>query len=79
MTQTAQVLELLRVRGDLGLTSLEALQLVGSFRLAARIADLHAAGYAISAEMIALPNGKRVARYRLEAEPSVEPVQLRAW
>ena len=79
MTQTADVLALLRSRRAEGLTSLDALRLVGSFRLAARIADLHAAGYVISSTIETLPNGKRVARYRLVAEPAVEPVQLRAW
>jgi hypothetical protein len=39
MTQTTAVVSLLRSRGDKGLTPLEALEIVGSLRLAARIAD----------------------------------------
>lgn len=74
-TQTAAILDLLRARGPAGLTALDALREVGSFRLAARILDLHSAGYAISSQIETLPNGKRIARYRLEAEPPVEPVQ----
>lgn len=38
-TQTDLVVALLRQRGDDGLTPLEALRLVGSLRLAARISD----------------------------------------
>ncbi len=68
MTQTDAILELLRARGDRGLTAIEALNEVGSFRLAARIADLHAAGYDISSTMVTLPNGKRIARYVLHEQ-----------
>lgn len=39
MTQTDDVLRLLRSRGDEGLTPIEALGIIGSFRLAARISD----------------------------------------
>ena len=42
MTQTTEVLRLLRERGEAGLTPIEALEEVGSFRLAARIADAKA-------------------------------------
>jgi hypothetical protein len=38
-TQAERIVALLRERGDQGLTPLEALDVVGSFRLAARIAD----------------------------------------
>jgi hypothetical protein len=78
VTQSAAILALLRERREEGLTSLDALRLVGSFRLAARIADLHAAGHEITSTMEPLPNGKRIARYRL-VEPEPEPVQLGAW
>jgi len=40
MTQNERIVRLLRERGDRGLTPLEALNVVGSFRLAARIADI---------------------------------------
>jgi hypothetical protein len=65
MTQTAEILALLRSRGDVGITPMDALEEVGSFRLAARIADLHAAGYTITSTMETTPTGKRIARYRL--------------
>lgn len=65
MSQAAEVLDLLRSRGDRGITAVEALELVGSFRLAARIADLRRAGYAISSTPVETPTGKRIARYVL--------------
>ena len=70
MKQTDAILALLRARGDRGITALDALEEVGSFRLAARISDLHAAGYTITSTMETTANGKRIARYRLvEAKP----------
>jgi hypothetical protein len=67
-TQTEEVLALLRERPD-GVTAMEALEEVGTSRLAARIADLKAAGYAITSELVQVNarNGRkaRVARYRL--------------
>ena len=63
-TQNGQILA--HLRAGHGLTSLEALQMFGCSRLAARIADLKGAGYAITSTMVTLPNGKRVATYRLE-------------
>lgn len=39
ISQTERVVELLRERGEEGLTPLEAMRLVGTMRLAARIAD----------------------------------------
>lgn len=39
MTQTDDVIAALRVRGDEGLTPLEALNLIGTMRLAARVSD----------------------------------------
>ncbi len=47
------------------LTPLQALDLFGCNRLAARIHELKAAGYPIQREMVALDNGKAIARYRL--------------
>lgn len=47
------------------LTALEALNLFGCFRLAARINDLRSEGYNIKTEIIATKNNKRVAEYKL--------------
>jgi hypothetical protein len=47
------------------LTALDALDLFGCNRLAARIADLRAKGYRVQSTLIELPNGKRVASYAL--------------
>jgi hypothetical protein len=69
MTQTDAILALLRERRQQGITALDALNIVSSFRLAARISDLHHAGYSISSEMVTLANGKRIARYRLIEKP----------
>jgi hypothetical protein len=67
-TQTEEVLALLRERPD-GITAMEALEEVGTSRLAARIADLKALGYVIESELVQVNarNGRkaRVARYRL--------------
>ena len=63
-SQTDAILRLLTERPE-GITALDALREAGSLRLAARIADLRAAGNDISAEMVTTDSGKRVARYRL--------------
>lgn len=47
------------------LTTLEALNMFGCFRLAARIADLKDKGMDIRTEIVSI-NDKRVARYSLE-------------
>lgn len=47
------------------ITPLEALELYGCFRLAARIKDLRAQGWAIQTGVHHTPSGKAVARYRL--------------
>jgi hypothetical protein len=69
MTQTETILRLLRERGSRGITAMDALQLAGSFRLAARINDLRAAGYDVRTTMVATRDGRMIARYWL-----VEPV-----
>lgn len=70
MTQNEHVLLLLRWNGDRGLTPLEALDEVGTLRLAARIHDLRAEGHDIRSVSTVMPNGKTVARYVLiEAKP----------
>lgn len=72
-TQTDAVLELLRERGEYGLTPGEALAEVGTMRLAARISDAKAllADDEVIETDWALVNGKRFARYVLRhREPS---------
>jgi hypothetical protein len=75
MTQNAAILELLRSRGDRGITALDALELVGSFRLAARISDLRAMGFTITSTPETTAAGARIARYRLiEPKPYEQTV-----
>lgn len=62
---TRAVLDLLRQQGPHGVTPLDALASVGSFRLGARIWELKSLGYDIETELARMPSGKRVARYRL--------------
>lgn len=45
------------------ITSYEALELYGCFRLASRIYDIKSSGYAINKDMIELPSGKYIASY----------------
>jgi len=61
---TRAVLELLR-RNPEGVTALDALDAVGSFRLGARIYELKAEGYEVETAWATTANGKRIARYRL--------------
>ena len=49
----------------LSLTPLEALNQFGCMALSQRIGDLKRDGVPIEREMIELPNGKRVAQYKL--------------
>lgn len=65
MSDTEAVLRLLKLRGPAGLTPLEALQSVGTFRLAARIWELRKAGHLIDQQRYTTPGGSRVARYVL--------------
>jgi hypothetical protein len=62
--QTRAILTLLEQHPE-GITPLDALDEVGSFRLGARIWELKADGYDIETELARTPNGKRIARYRL--------------
>ena len=64
-TQELRLLELLRAQGADGVTPLEALEQVGSFRLGARVYDLRRAGYNIETHHHRTPGGARVARYVL--------------
>ena len=71
MTQSEAILRLLRLHPE-GITALDALHEVGSFRLAARVHDLIAEGYVISSTMEAIPGGKHIARYRLVEQDQME-------
>ena len=64
MTQAERVLVLLAVRGPEGVSVLD---FAPGFRLAARVADLRAAGNPIETQTATLPGGAKVARYVLVA------------
>lgn len=68
-TQAQRLLELLRERGERGVTPLDALERIGSFRLAARVHDLRhpreGVGYVIEDVGYTTDSGARVARYVL--------------
>lgn len=66
---TRAVLDLLRAHPE-GVTPLDALDEVGSFRLGARVYELKAEGYNVETRWWSV-NGKRVARYVLH-----EPLTL---
>ena len=76
--QTLRTLAVLRNRGAEGMTALDALEWVGTARLAARVDELRKEGYTIERDMIRTRNGAHVARYRLvEAAPvAVAPGEL---
>ena len=72
--QSASILRMLREHPE-GVTPRMALVDAGCMRLAARVADLRADGFAIEAELVTVRTGSgfaRVARYRL-----IETEQLR--
>ena len=62
-TQANQILGYLRDGNRV--TPLDALNLFGCFRLAARVCELRKAGWAISERKIKTSTGKRVAEYSL--------------
>ena len=67
--QNVAVLALLRAHPE-GVTTLQALDAVGCFRLGARIHDLKTKhGFVIDSELVTLISGKRVARYALREKP----------
>lgn len=72
MTQTERVLDLLRSRGRAGVTALDALSVVGSFRLAARIKDLREGGHDIETQIVVTPTRKRIARYVLHEKRQLD-------
>jgi len=63
VSQSAQILTHLK-RGRT-VSSLNALNLFGCLRLAARIYELKARGHAIKRDSVQLPGGKRIAVYSL--------------
>lgn len=69
-TQAQRLLALLRERGPAGITPLEALDLIGTLRLGARVFDLKEDGHDIRTEIVATPSGKHVARYTLHEQPA---------
>lgn len=70
MAQRDEVLHLLRLRGDSGVTPGLALDVVGTMRLAARIADLRADGHDIVNVGFTTQTGKHVACYVLREKPT---------
>lgn len=66
-TQTEDILA--HLKGGHSLTSLECLDLFGSFRLAARVHDLRDLGHNISMVKVETPSGKLVGRYTLIPPP----------
>lgn len=66
MTQTASILKHLEHHGSI--TGLEALNLYGSFRLAARIKELRDNGHNITSKPFKTPGGARIAKYTLTPE-----------
>lgn len=64
-TQNAHIL--MHLQSGRTITSLQALHLCGSLRLAARISDLRRSGYRIAMTRIKTDGGKSVAEYRLVA------------
>lgn len=62
--QNVAVLRLLRERPN-GITALDALGEVATFRLAGRIHELRGEGFAIDAVLETTTSGKRISRYTL--------------
>ena len=69
-SQKSRILDLLRERGNIGLTALESLELIGTMRLAAYVKFLRDDGHEITTDIVTVRSGKRVARYRI-----IEPTQ----
>ena len=69
--QTSAVLKLLRERPQ-GITAIDALASVGSFRLAARVWELRQAGYVIKSKLETTASGKTIDRYVLEEQLTLD-------
>lgn len=63
MSQCNDILRHMQEKGSI--TALEALDLYGCFRLAARIKDLREDGHMIVTEEVTLANNKTIAKYIL--------------
>ena len=74
--QTQRTLAVLRNRGAEGMTVLDALEWIGTQRLAARVDELRREGHDIEREMVRTRNGARIARYRLIEPVAVAPGEL---
>ena len=75
MNQKAQLMALLRLRGEEGVTPLDALNMIGCFRLGARVFELRMEGHLIINEWMGA-GGKRYARYVLRDPLPVAEGQL---
>ena len=62
-SQTERILDWM-LQGH-AITPIDALNLFGSFRLGARIAEIKARGYLVYSEFVTTPNGKKVKQYHL--------------
>ena len=62
-SQTDRILDWM-LEGN-AITPIDALNLFGSFRLGARIAEIKAKGYLVYSEFVTTPNGKKVKQYHL--------------
>lgn len=62
-SQTSRILEYM-LQGN-SITPIEALNLFGSFRLGARIAEIKAKGYLVYSEFVTTDSGKKVKQYHL--------------
>jgi hypothetical protein len=72
MTQDLQILSYLKAGN--AITPIDALNLFGCFRLAARIFELKDAGWPIECDKIMTDNGKIVGHYTLIQDKKLWPV-----
>lgn len=77
-TQEQLLLTELRHRGAAGITPLQALDAIGSLRLAAVVHRLRGQGFTITTEPYTTPTGKHVARYVLH-EPRAHHQEALPW
>lgn len=73
--QTRAVLDLLRFKGDLGVTQQDAIRELACYRLAARISDLREGGYNVRSLPTTDSRGHRYARYVLVATEQLTLIQ----
>lgn len=74
MSQNDAILN--HLRQERTITALEALELYGSFRLAARIKDLREAGHIINTDRITVGKQKTVAEYTLIKEAGTNKSEI---